>query len=106
MPAIKPRVRRKAAGLEKDYGERDAERMIQTCGEKLDLPIEAEELCLFRKGDERKALMVDGGKHGMDCHETANGPPWFGKPPGGHRDKNRKLLKKLHELEKMYHCGD
>jgi len=55
---IKTRESRKAAGLEKDYGERDAEQMIQKCGAELGLPTQARELGSLRKGDERKALMA------------------------------------------------
>jgi hypothetical protein len=55
---IKPRERRKAAGVEKDYGERDAERLVLEYGPMLGLPLGEVELGALRKGDERKALMA------------------------------------------------
>ena len=109
---IKPRERRKATGLEKDYGERDAEQMIQKCGAELGLPTQARELGSLRKGDERKALMA-----ALLRGRTAVSTEWIAKRlsmghPGsvsrqvGIVKRDRKLQKKLNELEKMFHCGD
>jgi len=108
---IKTRERRKAAGMEKDYGERDAEQMIQKCGAGIGLPTQARELGSLRKGDERKALMA-----ALLRGRTAVSTEWIAKRlsmghPGSvsrqvgivKRDRN---YKKLNELEKMFHCGD
>ena len=80
--------------------------MIQKCGEKLDLPTEAKELRLLRKGDERKALMA-----ALIRWRTATSTEWIatrlqmGHPGSVSRqvgivNKDRKLLKKLNKLEK------
>ena len=109
---IKPRERRKATGLEKDYGERDAEQMIQKYGAELGLPTQARELGSLRKGDERKALMA-----ALLRGRTAVSTEWIAKRlsmghPGsvsrqvGIVKRDRKLQKKLNELEKRFHCGD
>jgi putative transposase len=104
---IKPRERRKADGLEKDYGERDAGRLIAEYGPKLGLPSGAAELGRLRKGDERKALMA-----ALIRRRAAVSTEWIatrlqmGHPGSVSRQvglvkKDRKLLKKLNELEKM-----
>jgi len=111
VKGIKPRERRKAAGMEKDFGERDAEQMIQKCGAELGLPTQAREWGSLRKGDERKALMA-----ALLRGRTAVSTEWIAKRlsmghPGSvsrqvgivKRDRN---YKKLNELEKMFHCGD
>ena len=50
--------RRKAGNVAKDYGEKDAERLIHTAGPGIGLPTGLEELAELRKGDPRKALMA------------------------------------------------
>ena len=90
----------------------DAEQIIQRCGPETGLPTGAKELGLLRKGDERKALMA-----ALIRWRTAASTEWIGKRlqmghPGsvsqqvGIVKRDKKLLKKLNELEKMYHCGD
>jgi hypothetical protein len=109
---IKTRVSRKADALEKDYSEKDAEQIIQRCGPEMGLPTGAKELCLLRKGDEGKALMA-----ALIRGRTAASTEWIAKRlqmghPGsvsrqvGIVKRDKKLLKKLNELEKMCHCGD
>ena len=100
VKGIKPRERRKTTGLEKDYGERDAEQMIQKCGAELGLPTQGRELGSLRKGDERKALMA-----ALLRGRTAVSTEWIAKRlcmgyPGsvsrqvGIVKRDRKLLKK------------
>jgi putative transposase len=109
---IKTRVNRKADALEKDYSEKDAEQILQRCGPEMGLPTGAKELCLLRKGDERKALMA-----ALIRGRTAASTEWIAKRlqmghPGsvsrqvGIVKRNKKLLKKLNELEKICNCGD
>jgi REP element-mobilizing transposase RayT len=109
---IKTRVSRKADALEKDYSEKDAEQIIQRCGPEMGLPTGAKELCLLRKGDEGKALMA-----ALIRGRTAASTEWIAKRlqmghPGsvsrqvGIVKRDKKLRKKLNELEKMCHCGD
>lgn len=104
---IKPRERKSADGFEKDYGERDAEQIIQQYAVKLGLPSEAKELVRLRKGDERKALMA-----AVIRWRTAASTQWIatrlhmGHPGSVSRQvglvkRDRKLLKKLNELEKL-----
>ena len=109
---IKMRVSRKADDLEKDYSEKDAEQIIQRCGPGLGLPTSEKELGRLRKGDERKALMAAL----IRCRSAAS-TEWIAKRlqmghPGsvsrqvGIVKKDKKLRKKLNDLEKMFHCGD
>jgi hypothetical protein len=109
---IKMRVSRKADVLEKDYSEKDAERIIQRCGPELGLPTGEKDLGHLRKGDERKALMA-----ALIRWRSAASTEWIAKRlqmghPGsvsrqvGIVKKDKKLRKKLNDLEKMFHCGD
>ena len=109
---VKPRQRRQAAGLEKDHGEKDAERIVRELGPKLGLPPSVRELAELRKGDERKALLA-----AVLRKRTAVATQWIAQSlamghPGsvsrqvGIVKRDRNLLKKLNELEKMCHCGD
>jgi putative transposase len=104
---VKPRQRRKAEGLEKDYGEADAERLIQEYGPKLELPVEAAELVALRKGDKRKAILAS-----LLRRHTAVSAEWIARRlhmghPGsvsrqvGIVKRDRKLQKQANELEKM-----
>lgn len=101
---IKPRVRRKADGPEKDYGERDAEQLIQTYGPKLGLPLGVAELASMRKGDARKAMMA-----ALIRRRTAVSTEWIatrlqmGHPGSVSRQvgivkRSRQLLKQLKQL--------
>ncbi|MEI6676353.1 MAG: hypothetical protein WCO57_14380, partial [Verrucomicrobiota bacterium] len=105
-------VSRKAAGLEKDYSEKDAEQIIQRCGPELGMPVGEKDLGHLRKGDERKALVA-----ALIRWRTAASTEWIAKRlqmghPGsvsrqvGIVKKDEKLRKKLNDLEKMSHCGD
>jgi hypothetical protein len=107
---IKMRVSRKADDLEKDYSEKDAEQIIQRCGSELGLPTSEKELGRLRKGDERKSLMAAL----IRCRSAAS-TEWIAKRlqmghPGpvsrqvGIVKKDKKLRKKLNDLEKMFHC--
>jgi len=107
VKGIKPRQRRKADGFEKDYCEKDAERLIHEYGPKLGLPVGAAGLAGLRKGDERKAVMA-----ALIRWRTAASTEWIatrlnmGHPGSVSRQvgivkKNRKLLKQLNEVEKM-----
>ena len=109
---VKPRQRRKAAGLEKDHGEKDAERIVRELGPQLGLPAGVRELAELRKGDERKALLA-----AVLRRRTAVATQWIAQRlamghPGsvsrqvGRVKSDRKLLKKLNDHEKMFHCGD
>ena len=55
---LKPRERRKADRLEKDYGQRNAERLVLEYGPKLGLPAGEKGWGGLRKGDKRKAIMA------------------------------------------------
>ena len=98
--------------MEKDDGERDAGQMIQKCGAELGLPTQGWELGSLRKGDEHKALMA-----ALLRARTAVSTEWLAtRLCMGHAGsvshqvgivkRDRKLLKKINELEKMFHCGD
>jgi len=108
---IKTRVSRKADALEKDYSEKDAEQIIQRCVPEMGLPTGAKELCLLRKGDEGKALIA-----ALIRGRTAASTEWIAKRlqmghPGavsrqvGIVKRDKKLLKKLNELEKCATAG-
>jgi hypothetical protein len=109
---IKMRVSRKADDLEKDYSDKDAEQIIQRCGPELGLPTGEKDLDHLRKGDERKALIA-----ALIRWRSAASTEWIAKRlqmghPGsvsrqvGIVKKDKKLRKKLNDLEKMFHCGD
>ena len=55
---VKARKRDKAECVGKDYGEKDAERLIRECAPKLGLPWLVSELADLRKGDGRKAILA------------------------------------------------
>ncbi len=104
---VKPRLRRKSGGVEKDHGERDAERIVRDLGPKLGLPTGSRELAKLRKGDERKALLAS-----VLRKRTAVGTAWIAKRlamghPGsvsrqlGTVKRNRKLQKQANDLGKM-----
>ena len=112
VKGIKTRVSRKAGALEKDYCEKDAGKIIERCGPVLGMPTGEKDLGHLRKGDERKALMA-----ALIRCRTAASTEWIAKRlqmghPGsvsrqvGIVKRDKKLLKKLNELEKMCHCGD
>ena len=74
-------------GLEKDYGEADAERLILEYGSKLGLPMGEVELTNLRKGDEPKAILAaDGGERRMDWQAAAFGASWLRESAGRHRE--------------------
>ena len=86
--------------------------MIQRYGAELGLPTQAGELGSLRKGDERKALMAAllRGRTAVSTEWLATrlcmGHPGSVSRKGAIVKRDRKLLKKLNELEKMFHCGD
>jgi len=109
---VQPRQRRQAAGLGKDHGEKDAARIVRELGPKLGLPAGVQKLAQLRKGDVRKALLA-----AVLRKRTAVATAWIaqrlamGHPGSVSRQvgivkSDRKLLKNLNELEKMFHCGD
>jgi len=109
---IRARVSRKAAGLEKDYSEKDAEQIIRRCGPELGMPVGEKDLGHLRKGDERKALVA-----ALIRWRTAASTGWIAKRlqmghPGsvsrqvGIVKKDKKLRKKLNDLEELFYCGD
>lgn len=104
---VKPRQRRRSGGVEKDHGERDAERIVRDLGPKLGLPVGSRELAELRKGDERKALLAS-----VLRKRTAVGTAWIaarlamGHPGSVSRQvgivkRNRKLQKRADDLEGM-----
>ena len=109
---VKPRQRRKAAGLEKDHGEKDAARIVRELGPKLGLPTGVRELAELRKGDERKALLaavlrrLTAVATEWIAQRLAMGHPGCVSRQVGIVKSDRKLLKKLNEHGKMFHCGD
>ncbi len=109
---VQARKRRKAAGAEKDHGEKDAERLVQEYGPRLGLPESAAELADLRKGDERKALLA-----ALLRQRTTVAFDWIAKRLHmGHSGsvsrqvskvkRDQKLRKRINELEKMLQCGD
>ncbi len=104
---VKPRQRRKAQGLEKDYGEADAERLIQEYAPKLGLEVGEAELAKLRKGDKHKAILAT-----ILRRRTAVSAEWIGRRlqmghPGsvsrqvGIVKRDRKLQKQVNQLEEM-----
>lgn len=100
--------RRKAEGISKDYGEKDAERLIQACGPGLGLPVRLEELAELRKGDPRKALMAAALRQ-----RTTVGFDWIAKrlsmghPGSVSRQvslvkRQRKLKKQVDEMDELF----
>ncbi len=103
----KPRQRRKAEGLEKDHGEKDAERLVRELGPKLGLPVGMGALAELQKGDGRKALLA-----AVLRRRTAVGAGWIaerlamGHPGSVSRQvgivkRDRKLQIQADDLEKM-----
>ena len=86
--------------------------MIARYGAQLGLPTKAGELSRLRKGDERKALMAAllRGRTAVSTEWIATrlcmGHPGSVSRQVGIVKRDRKLLKKINELEKMFHCGD
>ena len=104
---IQPTGRPKTKGLEKDHGEREAERLVREYGPKLNLATSAAELSKLRKGDERKAVLA-----ALIRSRTAVSTEWIatrlkmGHPGSVSRQvgivkKSRKLQKQVNDLEKL-----
>ena len=109
---VKAEKRRKAEGVGRDYSEKDAERLVQECGPRLGLPVNAAELVDLRKGDVRKAMLA-----ALLRRRTAVSFDWIatrlqmGHPSAVSRlvinvKRERKQEKQVNELDKMFQCED
>ena len=111
---VKKRRRRGSAEAEidRDHGERDAERLVAAGLRELGLPPDAAGLAGLRKGDERKALIA-----ALVRKRTGAGTDWIaarlemGHPSSvsrmvGKVRKDPSLTKRRDRLEKTLGCGD
>jgi hypothetical protein len=103
----KARKRGKSDCVRKDHGEKDAERLIRERATDLGLPTGVAELARLRKGDKRKAMLA-----ALLRRRTTVGFEWIatrlqmGHPGSVSRlvcgvKRDRKLEKRINELEKM-----
>jgi hypothetical protein len=87
----------KSEGAERDHGQRDAERIIETCGPALELPEAAADLAQPRKSDERKALLA-----AILCARTTVGFDWIAKHLAmGHPGSVIRLVSKVKQDPKL-----
>jgi REP element-mobilizing transposase RayT len=109
---IKARKRDKAECVGKDYGEKDAERLIRDCASELGLPTVASELANLRKGDGCKAILA-----ALLRRRTTVSFEWIatrlhmGHPASVSRLVSRvahdqKQKKSVNELDKLLRCAD
>lgn len=111
---LKKRRRRgsAAAEIDRDHGERDAERLVVAGLCELGMPSDAAGLAALRKGDERKALIA-----ALVRKRTGAGTDWIaarlamGHPGSvsrlvGKVAKDPDLTKRRDRLDKMFGCGD
>lgn len=111
---VKNRRRRGSAQTEidRDHGERDAERLVAAGLRELGLPPDAAGLAGLRKGDERKALIA-----ALVRKRTGAGTDWIASRlsmghPGsvsrivGKVTKDADLSRRRDRLERMLGCGD
>jgi REP element-mobilizing transposase RayT len=107
VKGVKSRKRRTSECVGRDYVKLDAERFIETCGPHLGLPTGVAELARLRKGDKRKAILA-----ALLRRRTTVGFEWIatrlqmGHPGSVSRlvcgvKRDRKLEKRINELEKM-----
>ncbi len=104
---MRTRPRKGSAESWRDHGVRDAEDLITRHAPVLGLPADSRELAALRKGDERKALLA-----GLLARKTTVSREWLGQRLGmghpgsasrmlGEVKRNRRLVKRLNELESL-----